>query len=302
MITKDSVINNHNKHYWRLFIDGYRQCYGQKCFDQGSDFHPGEAGYIDSMCVAFEMAMQYLDQPITIEFIQYCHQISTSGVDVSYRDRRGNVYDKLFRKEAICCRNFQYAHTATRQGLLELFDRISDQVKTTGRSHYGIIPQSEWDAHNVNAEKYAESITAMQPQQKLALVNEILQDTANPFLLVQFSPSSAVSISETLRFYIERYYVNQCKANTAYEKINNIVRFIQDCEQLHPFLDGNCRTFCMLLLNYLLLQCDLGAAILYDPNRFDGFSQSELQQEVVRGQRVANALLTTGKCLYDSNV
>ncbi len=87
-------------------------------------------------------------------------------------------------------------------------------------------------------------------------------------------------------------------ANTPLEKLSTIVYFIQSCEQLHAFSDGNCRTFCMLIFSFLLIRHGLPLAILNDPNRFDAFSHRQLLLEAVAGMENTFKLIKEGK-LFD---
>jgi len=73
------------------------------------------------------------------------------------------------------------------------------------------------------------------------------------------------------------------KAKTPRDKLRAIIVFIQDCEQIHFFLDLNCRTLCMNLLNFLLLSHGFPTAILRDPNMLDGFSVDQLIEETIQG-------------------
>jgi len=67
------------------------------------------------------------------------------------------------------------------------------------------------------------------------------------------------------------------------DKINAIIDLITSLERLHPFNDANCRTICIFLLNRELIFNGLSPVILDDPNRFDGFSKSELFNEINKG-------------------
>ena len=68
-------------------------------------------------------------------------------------------------------------------------------------------------------------------------------------------------------------------------KISAIVSAIQELEQIHPFQDANCRTFCFVLLNSILMQQGYDPAIIDDPNKFDGFSVEELVETVKLGMQ-----------------
>lgn len=82
---------------------------------------------------------------------------------------------------------------------------------------------------------------------------------------------------------MQRYYQLITTACAPIDKLIVIVKTIQSLEQLHPFIDANCRTFCMLLLNKLLVENGFPLAILPDPNRFDLYSVHELLIDVIAG-------------------
>ncbi len=69
-----------------------------------------------------------------------------------------------------------------------------------------------------------------------------------------------------------------------------LIKMIQSLERLHPFEDGNCRTFCILVLLKELLRHDLSLTILTDPNCFDGFSISQMLAEIKTGQKRAEEI------------
>jgi hypothetical protein len=69
----------------------------------------------------------------------------------------------------------------------------------------------------------------------------------------------------------------------------NAIDLCQKLERLHPFEDGNCRTFYLLLIR-LLLQQKLPPFLLEDPNSLDGFSRAELFNHVILGIDKFNAL------------
>lgn len=85
------------------------------------------------------------------------------------------------------------------------------------------------------------------------------------------------------------------------DKLFAIVRFVQRLERIHPFWDGNLRTFCMVLLNALLMQYGFEPALLENPNQFDGFSVAELVLKVKEGIRRSETLLAYVRESVDSS-
>ncbi len=78
------------------------------------------------------------------------------------------------------------------------------------------------------------------------------------------------------------------------EKLYAIVEYVQQLEWMHPFEDGNCRTFCGALLQILLYQNGFSPSVLKDPNCFDYLTPGQLMLEVVDGQKRYENLLKSG--------
>ena len=84
---------------------------------------------------------------------------------------------------------------------------------------------------------------------------------------------------------VQKYNVEIAKAISADEKLKVIIEFITTLERTHPFVDGNTRTFSMLVLNRELMRNGFSPVILEDPNRFAGLGQDELYNEIIKGMR-----------------
>lgn len=104
-----------------------------------------------------------------------------------------------------------------------------------------------------------------------------------------------VTLYKEMEKLIDKY--NRCinMAKKPESKLLAIISFIQSCEQLHPFADGNGRTFCTLLLNHLLLRNGFPPAMLNDPNQFDGYSKLELLDAVIMGMENCMTLIKEKK-------
>lgn len=129
------------------------------------------------------------------------------------------------------------------------------------------------------------------------IVDAIFATLSNPDHQIKFNfcskqPDCANTILlNSLQEFISHFNNKVKGAVSPRVKLEAIIALIQQCEQLHPFSDGNCRVFCMLLLNHLLIKHGFPLAILYDPNRFDGFSREELLGEVLFGMEKTFTLL-----------
>ena len=72
-------------------------------------------------------------------------------------------------------------------------------------------------------------------------------------------------------------------ASTKKNKLSRICRLIRDLELLHPFQDGNGRTFASALLNQLLIYHDFLPAMLLNPNLDAEMSYAQWESQVLQG-------------------
>ncbi len=91
---------------------------------------------------------------------------------------------------------------------------------------------------------------------------------------------------------IEQYHAAIDEA-TPLEVFRAILVMVQSLEQLHPFKDGNLRTFTMLM-NRELVNHGFTPSLMDDPNRIDGHSIEELMVEVLKGMNNFIALKENG--------
>lgn len=96
---------------------------------------------------------------------------------------------------------------------------------------------------------------------------------------------------------IDEYYTKMSSARSPLEKLRAIVSFAQQCEQLHPFYDMNCRLFNMVILNHLLSQNGFPYVVQENPNRFDLYSINELIDDMITGMKKTLELMDN-KAIY----
>lgn len=104
----------------------------------------------------------------------------------------------------------------------------------------------------------------------------------DPRIILRVPPSDAY-LPKAVDHFINLYKIAD-KSNED-NKLKAIARLVQDLDQLHPFYDGNIRTFGVLLMNKLLLDEGLSPCCLIDPNCLDGLSERELVEKIKEGQR-----------------
>lgn len=121
------------------------------------------------------------------------------------------------------------------------------------------------------------------------------ETTKTPNLAVLFVSVQMMNtpkqLSLDVAYYISEYFTAMTSAHDSMSKLKLIIELVHNLAQLHPFSDANCRTFCMSVLNYLLLRNGFPFVILDDPNRFDMLSREELLHEVLNGMEHTFELL-----------
>ncbi|KTD33718.1 ankyrin repeat-containing protein [Legionella nautarum] len=91
-----------------------------------------------------------------------------------------------------------------------------------------------------------------------------------------YQPPEASKLEQQLAIILRIYNSNINQANTDDEKILLIAELIQRCTRLHPFRDGNNRTFVNCLANRLLIENGLCPVLLFEPNIFEFHTPTEL--------------------------
>ncbi|GEM_PF-6764760 len=243
--------------WWRLFIDGYRQySFSDKKFGNESvrrdsfaceSFEITEPGYITSCLFAFLTLLENISKPLTLNLIQETHANATKRIDCFGKKNPGE---------------FRGTNSS-------VFIRL--------------------DTHTIDP-KFASNYTTEGIRELEKDSTELgltcFYDRRDNTPLAIFSPEKTTDeMNNLVNNIIQTYEETMRVDKTNIEKIRIIVQLIQKFERLHPFKDGNCRTFCMLILNRELIKHNLDPVIMYDPNCFDGFSMDQVVNEILHGQK-----------------
>lgn len=97
-----------------------------------------------------------------------------------------------------------------------------------------------------------------------------------------------------MELIIEDYNKNIESSTTKDAKIETISTLVRDLERVHPYVDFNCRTFAVLVLNRELVKNKFQPAILEDPNMFDYETIDNLKGLIRQGQHNFQNLARTG--------
>ena len=96
------------------------------------------------------------------------------------------------------------------------------------------------------------------------------------------------AIKEDILFVLTNYITLLNKGTSSItntdEKIRSILDPILKIEFLHPFRDGNARTFLILLFNYYLIKSKINPVQLFDTSYFESYSFNEVLPMIKHGQ------------------
>ncbi|MDF1875015.1 Fic family protein [Sulfurimonas sp. SAG-AH-194-I05] len=90
---------------------------------------------------------------------------------------------------------------------------------------------------------------------------------------------------------VKRYNLSITIAKNNDTKLRAIALIVRELEMLHPFSDGNCRTFAGVLLNQLLLYNNFHPTMPYNPNLDGEYSLNQWIGEIKNGMEQTKVLL-----------
>jgi hypothetical protein len=239
-LEKESILKG--QHRWRLFIDGCRQKETNPLI-----FDRNEPGYHNQMYKAFLLMEKTLTAPLSIDLIMALHDFAVKGVGGQIRSASG--FDDNPRETSCGLRS----SNATPKGLTQLFQEFSSFTRPLV------------DCHFLRECTLEETLKVFIEAPSYACVQRygMLLDEKQ--------------LREKLQEFIDEYHHSIAIAQNDPELIlKAIATFVHKGNVLHPFKDGNTRTFVFLIANKLLLQNNFSPAIFENPNKFDGYSTEEL--------------------------
>lgn len=298
---------------WKLFIDANRHPFSEFSFDID------EPGYIGALFESFNYALQY-EGELTPEYIAKIHDLSIKDVKL-YNNNDHDIEKVTHDKTGFGEKNKDKIYwnwinilesNMTKKGINELEEKILNihpcpysntlnnwctlisNKKTTHENSRRIENKGQNTQELIQTERNTPKLKPMIEQiaepeiqlealrfvlEKQRLINKKEKATAQ---LIIFG-DNIKRIKQTKRL-IEAYYQEREEANTPEKKQIAIVRFIQNLDQSHVFLDGNIRTFAFVLMNTLLIKDGMSPVIWDNPNILDGHTLTECLEHVRNGQ------------------
>lgn len=244
---------------------------------------------------------------LTVKFVKELHKIVMTNV----KDLKEGTIPGKIRTSKEIVGFYMPPHVITQAGLKDLFDYMHDQTIYEKMQGSWIGPAAD--------EKFADQSMLRRTAKSIDPDRSLCHETIKfnymtntelakkHFALTQdndfnhyLAPHSD-KVKDDLKQAIQKYNQDIKTTTNEDEKLNIIVDLVWTCDHIHPFMDGNIRTFAVLLLNRLLLQNGFPPVTLMDPNKFDCHSKKELVAEVKIGMKNSLALIEGEKKLFGFN-
>lgn len=257
-------------------------------------FEKTEPGYIAALINRFVAFGEEKKEQITCEYIQALHKAATQNVNnLEYNHK----LSKEAKQKPGEWRSIQ-ASTALNftdvslEGIKEIL-HMMDQEKPEDACHITIVGELSnihYNNKGNNNDELAQKIMEdIQNGVEIRLATRIKESAE------QKMPAIIMAKMNNL---IKKYEEDILKAKKPIEKLYAIAEFIAHAERLHPFIDANGRTFCMLLVSFLMMKNGFPPPILQNSNRFEGFSVKELVEDLILGMQNTMQVAKGHKNLY----
>jgi len=272
----------HPAELWKMFFDGKFHKQGPQVFD--ADRSPG---FLKAMCNAFNYLLEHLDEPLSVQLFEALQEKSTCKIpgDVKiYKQYLDLDYSEAYIFEMLQART----HLRTTEGgfpirppqednrtpdnpleysLQGLEDLISGHILEPGTFHFNqlddehfLIPEEAWES--------SETLKAY------------LDEVGGRFC----SSLTGDGLTNAINTITQLYYEEIGIAQTDEDKLIAIARVTRALLVLHPFEDGNGRTFRMFILNKLLIENGLAPTILEVQETISLHSIDEMVPAIQKGQ------------------
>ncbi|KTD19915.1 Fic family protein [Legionella londiniensis] len=274
LIGLESLARLQQDKLWMLAVDG--KLYSKEQGPQG--FEAREPGSIAGVLSGLLAALESLNKPISVEDIQKIHKACMTGVKSTNICEPGS-----FRKNDV---GFEIIpNWATENGLKHLLSTRHTSAKIIPvyfvSLNNRIMPVSPELCGQKNLKLLfnpQDAVTSDDPLKLNALMENFFKKET---VRLMYQPPNDSYLNQQIKSIVDSYNENRKKTGSQNEQLLRIAETIQQLTRLHPFRDGNNRTFVNCLLNRMLIENSLTPALFFEPNVFEFRTPQELA-EVIR--------------------
>lgn len=263
--------------FWRLFVDGRFQ----KKYNGWVGYEAGERGSVQALINGFEYMVDNFDisNGLKATYLRELHKICMLGVETS--NKKSSPGDIRYLNSGMPF----FAKSTTYEHLVEVFAmRMGDGTAIFNSQKWG-KPADQLDVNEIyQVMKKDKKINYRNWYPNLDITQiEALEGKKTLKEFYDAKHTVQMLIIDKMEDIIARYNRDIKKAKTDDEKLKVISLVPRELELLHPFPDGNSRTFSCITLTHLLLYNGFAPALLENPNLDNEVSHSQWIKEVKKG-------------------
>jgi UDP-N-acetylmuramoyl-tripeptide--D-alanyl-D-alanine ligase len=282
---------------WRFFVDGRLH----KKYNGWVGYEAGEKGSIQALLNGFSFMLDNFDLSTGLKgtYLRELHKVCMLNVGTS--NLKSSPGDIRYLNSGIPF----FAKSTTYEHLLEVFEMRTDDGTALFNHQKYAKTANELDVKEIYAFmlkqgkiNYRNWYPNLDNIQQNALEGK---DSLHAFYEAKHTVQ--ILIISKMEDIIERYNQNIQQAKTEDEKLAVIALVPREMELLHPFPDGNSRTFSCITLTHLLLYHGLKPALLENPNLDNEVSLSQWIVEIKKGMdRTKELLLEPNKRMFEYSI
>jgi UDP-N-acetylmuramoyl-tripeptide--D-alanyl-D-alanine ligase len=270
---------------WRLFVDGRFQ----KKFGGWVGYEEGERGSVQSWLNAFAYMLDHFDLSSGLQatYLRELHKRAMLSVETS--NLKSSPGDIRYLNSGMPF----FAKSTTYEHLVEVFAMRSGDGTAVFNNQRFARPADELDVDEVWAYilkegriNYRNWYPNLDREQQAALEGK---RTLHEFYVAKHAVQ--MLIVARMEQIVERYNRNIARVTSDEEKLSVIALVPRELELLHPFPDGNSRTFSCITLTHLLLWNGFSPTLLENPNLDNEVSHAQWIEEINKGMARFERLL-----------
>jgi len=283
--------------FWRFFVDGRFQ----KKYNGWVGYEGGERGSVQALLNGFSFMMDNFDLSggLKATYLRELHKVCMLSVETT--NLKSSPGDIRYLNSGMPF----FAKSTTYEHLVEVFAMRKDDGtaifnslkwgKTANELSVDEIYKVMLKDGKINYRNWYTNIDLKQQQAidgKLSLHEFYEAKHAVQMLMVA-----------KMEEIVERYNKSISKASTEEEKLRAIALVPRELELLHPFPDGNSRTFSCVTLTHLLTYNGFSPALLENPNLDNEVSLSQWIEEVKKGmERTQRVIKNPNERIFDYSI
>lgn len=272
---------------WRFFVDGRFQ----KKYNGWVGYEAGENGSVQAVLNGFAFMLDnffILSGGLKGTYLRELHKICMLNVETS--NLKSSPGDIRYLNSGIPF----FSKSTTYEHLLEVFEMRKDDGTAIFNTQKFAKTANELSADEVYS--YMLKVGKVNYRNWYPNLDKKLQHAldgkATLHEFYEAKHTIQMMMVSKMEDIIERYNKNIRLAETDDEKLKVIASVPRELELLHPFPDGNSRTFSCITLTHLLLYHGFTPALLENPNLDNEVSLSQWIEEVRKGMERTKILIS----------